>query len=200
MIQYYIGLMLASSATNDSGIAVIDKNNEVILLDKLFTMQDIQHFFDNFSSLKHSQISISLPTDNTLLVGKWRLMYKFYQTVGLGKHILNRNNWTQRFSTRGCDYFKTLAEKDIKINRYDIPLTREALHLSSCFKDRSPADSKALQSALRMTQGFETLPMNMLPMAQLEALVGAILSKRIVENIADEKPIFEFNGMPVFRK
>ena len=42
--------------------------------------------------------------------------------------------------------------------------------------------------------------MNMLPMAQLEALVGAILSKRIAENIADEKPIFEFNGMPVFRK
>ena len=50
MDYYFIGLMLASGANTDSGVAVIDRNSEIILLDKLFSMQDVQHFFDNFSS------------------------------------------------------------------------------------------------------------------------------------------------------
>ncbi len=52
MNHYFIGLMLASGSTAESGVAVLDQNNEIILLDKLFTMQDVEHFFENFSSLK----------------------------------------------------------------------------------------------------------------------------------------------------
>src|SRR5574344_711409 len=145
MKQYFIGLMLASSANTDSGLAIIDKNNEIIMLDKLFTMNDIQHFFENYSSLKESQICISLPCDNTLLDGKWRLMSKFYQTVGLNNHLLNTNNWTQRFSTRRCDFFAKLKDDGVSIDSYDLYLTRQALKLHSWFKDRSPADCKSLQ-------------------------------------------------------
>jgi hypothetical protein len=198
MKHYFIGLMLASSANTDSGVAVIDKNNEIILVDKLFTMQDVQHFFDNYSSLKDSEICISLPLDNSLLNGKWRILSKLYQPLSAKGDFVNTNNWIQRYSNRGSEYFNELVERGAGIKRFDLYLTRQALKLSSCFKERSPADCKSLQSGLRLKYGFSSLPSNMMPMAQLEAFVGAIRAKNIEENSQIE-PLFEFNGIPVIR-
>lgn len=200
MNHYFIGLMLSSGVNAESGVAVLDRNNEIILLDKLFTIQDIQYFFDNFSSLKNSQICISLPWDNSTLNGKWRVLSKLYQTIALGKNFQNVNNWAQRYSNRGSEYFNFLIQQGIKINYFELYLTRQALNLNSCFKERSPADCKALQSALRIKYGFNSLPANMMPMAYMEALVGAVLAKKISEeNEKTEKPLFEFNGIPVLR-
>ena len=203
MKHFFIGLMLASGANSESGLAVLNSNNEIILLDKLFTLQDIQHFFENFSSLKNSQICISLPFDNSMLNGKWRILSKLYQFVDLKGNFKNINNWTQRYSTRGCEYFTSLVEQGVNINRFELRLTREALNLNSYFKERSPADCKFLQNALRTQEEFSGLPSNMMPMSQLEAIVGAILAKRINQQLEKngkiETPIFEFNGIPVIR-
>lgn len=200
MNHYFIGLMLSSGANTDSGVAVLDRNNEIILVDKLFTMQDIQHFFDNFSSLKNSQICISLPWDNSMLNGKWRILSKLYQTLGLNEKLPNTNNWAQRYSNRGADYFNSLTNQGINLYRFELQLTRQALQLGSCFKERSPADCKTLQNGLKLKYGFNSLPSNMMPMAHLEALVGAILAKKINdEKEKNEKPLFEFNGIPVLR-
>lgn len=206
MNHYFIGLMLASGANSESGIAILDRNNEIILLDKLFSMQDVQHFFENYHSLKNSQICISLPWDNSMLNGKWRVLSKQYQMVGTNDNFKNIDNWTQRFSNRGSDYFSSLIEKGANISRFELYLTRQALGLGTCFKERSPADCKALQSALKIKYGFTSLLSNMMPMALLEALVGAVLAKKLndeVEGKTDlkllEKPLFEFNGLPVIR-
>lgn len=199
MNHYFIGLMLAAGANTDSGVAVVDRNNEIILIDKLFSMQDVQHFFDNFSSLKNSQICISLPWDNSMLNGKWRILSKPYQLVSSNANFQNTDNWTQRFSNRGSDYFNSLVEQGVQINRFELFLTRQALKLDSSFKERSPADCKALQNALRMKHGFN-LASNMMPMAHLEALVGAVLARNIDEQKElTQKPLFEFNGIPVIR-
>lgn len=198
MEHYFIGLALASGANTDTGVAVLDRNNEIIMVDKLFSMQDVQHFFDNFSSLKNSQVCISLPWDNSMLNGKWRILSKPYQLVMSSGKLQNKDNWTQRYSNRGVEYFNTLIERGVKINRFELYLTRQALGLNSCYKERSPSDCKMLQSALKTKYGFSTIPSNMMPMAQLEAIVGAILAKNISEE-KNKKPIFEFNGVPVIR-
>lgn len=202
MNHYFIGLMLASSANSESGVAIIDKNNEIITLDKLFSMQDIQLYLENFPSLKDSRICVSLPSDNSMLNGKWRIFSKLYQFVNSNTKIPNSNNWTQRYSNRGSDFFGTLYKKGINLARFELYLTRQSLNLNSCFKERSPADCKALQSALKLKCGFSTLPTNMMPMAQLEALTGAVLAKKLEDekgNCNIETPIFEFNGIPVIR-
>lgn len=203
MEQYFIGLMLSSSANLESGVAVLDRNNEIILLDKLFSMNDVQHFFENFSSLKNSRICVSLPWDNAMLNGRWRIFSKPYQLVTSCDKFPNIDNWTQRFSNRGAEYLNSLTERGINVNRFDLSLTRQALQLESCFKERSPADCKTLQNALKIKYGFTYLLSNMMPMAQLEALVGAILAKKISNQARTQEreiqPIFEFNGIPVVR-
>lgn len=200
MEHYFVGISLASGANVESGVAVLDKNNDIIFIDKMFTMHDVQHFLDNFSSLKNSRVCISLPYENMILNGKWRILSKPYQLLLSNDKIHNTDNWTQRYSNRGSDYFSSLVEKGIEINRFELNLTRQELGLNSCYKDRSPADCKALQSALKIKYGFASIPSNMMPMAQLEAIVGSLLAKNICEKEEVEiRPLFEFNGIPVVR-
>lgn len=176
-MRYFVGLSLAATSSVDTGVAIIDEFNRITFVDKLYRMNDIMYFFDNFSSTKDSEICISMAWDRTMLNGKWRILSKPYQLVSTNTHMPNQENWTQRYTTRGAEYFKTLAEKGANINRFELYLTRQSLHLNSCYKERSPADCKFLQQALKYEWGFEDIPVNMMPVAQLEAIVGAILAR-----------------------
>ena len=195
-MNYYIGLSLAASSSVDTGVAIIDDFNNLMYVDKLYTMNDVMHFFDNYPSKKKKKICVSLVWDRTMLNGKWRIFGKQYQLVATNPLMPNRDGWTQRYSTRGCEYFKSLVEKGIDITRFEIYLTRQSMNLNSCYKDRSPADCKYLQQMLRFEYGLE-LPLNMMPMSQLEAIVGAILARENTKNPANIKSISTFKDFNV---
>ena len=192
-MNYYIGLSLAASSGMDSGVAVLDEDNNLIL----YTMNDVMFFFDNYPSLKYSKVCVSLVWDRTMLNGKWRILGKPYQQVATNALIPNRDGWTHRYSNRGCEYFKSLIEeKGIEINRFELFLTRQSLHLNSCYKERSPADCKFIQQTLRFEWGLD-LPVNMMPMSQLEAIVGAILAKENSKHPENIKTVSHFRDMRV---
>ena len=196
-MNYYIGLSLAASSSMDSGVAVIDENNKIILIDKLYKMNDVIYFFENFSSLKNSKVCISVPPDKTMLEGKWRILSKPYQLVATNEKMPNRENWTQRHSNRGSEYINELINRGITVNRFDIYMTRQSLHLNSCYKDRSPADCKFLQQALKYEWGFSDIPSNMMPMSHCEAILGAILAKEYAHNPEKIEVIYNFKGVDV---
>lgn len=195
-MRYYIGLSLASGSSMDSGLAIFDESNTLIMVDKLYKINDIMYFFDNYPSTANSEICVSLAWDKTMLNGKWRVLSKPYQMVATNPHIPNQDNWTQRYATRGSDYFKSLTEKGAVVNRFELYLTRQNMHLNSCFKERSPADCKFLQQALTNEWGLD-LPVNMMPMSQLEAIVGAILAKENAKNPQNIKNIARFRDLNV---
>ena len=195
-MNYYVGLSLTAGSTLDSGLAILDEDYNLIMVDKLYKMSDVVFFFENFSSLKQSKICVSLPWDRTLLNGKWRILSKPYQLVSTNEHMPNIDNWTQRYSTRGCDFFNSLIEEGIEVNRFEIYLTRQSLHLNSCYRERTPADCKFLQQVLTNEWGID-LPVNMMPMSQLEAIVGAILAMENTKNPDNIKQLFTFRGQRV---
>ncbi len=196
-MEYYVGISMSMASTIETGIAVLDSFGKIILVDKEYTMKDIQFFLDNYSSLKQSHIAVSLPWDNSMLEGKWRILSKPYQMVRTNEHFLNRDNWTQRYSTRGCEYFRNLVANGIDICRFELYLTRQKLSLSSYFKERTPADCKFLQNALKTEYQFEDIPPNMMPMAQLEAIVGALIMRERANNPENIEKIFEFGNLDV---
>lgn len=195
-MKYYIGLSLSSGSSMDSGVVVMQENGDIILIDKLYKMNDVVFFFDNFSSLKNSEICISLPWDRTMLEGKWRVLSKPYQLVATNPNMPNQNNWTQRYAHRGCEYFSSLSEQGIPVTRFELYLTRQSMHLNSCFRERSPADCKFLQQVLTNEWGIN-LPANMMPMSALEAIIGAILAKENSKNPDNIKQLAEFRGLKV---
>ena len=196
MITHLVGLSLGPTSSVESGVAVRElASGKLIYLDKLFSMSDISLFFENYPSLKNSIICVSLPWDNTMLEGKWRVLSKPYQMIHTLGNFPNTDNWMQRFSTRGCDLLNNLQEKGGNIARFEVYLARQRLKLYSNYKERSSADCKFLQSVLRNEYGFEDLPTNMMPVAQLEAIVGTILAEESLKN--NTTSIFNFRGIEV---
>jgi hypothetical protein len=116
--------------------------------------------------------------------------------VSTNEHMPNRENWTQRYSTRSCEYFTSLIEKGIPVDRFELFMTRQTMHLNSCYKDRSPADCKFLQQMLRTEWNID-LPSNMMPMSQMEAIVGALLARESVENSDNIRSILTFKNFNV---
>lgn len=195
-MNYYAGLSLTAGSTLDTGLAVLDEDYNLIMVDKFYKMNDIIFFFENFSSLKQTKLCVSLPWDRTLLNGKWRILSKPYQQVSTNEHMRNIDNWTQRYSTRGCEFFNGLIEQGIDVSRFELYITRQSLHLNSCFRERTPADCKFLQQVLANEWGIN-LPANMMPMSQLEAIVGAILAMENTKNPSNIKQLFTFKGQRV---
>ena len=188
MIQYSVGMSLGPSSSVESGVAVREiATGKLIYVDKLFSMSDVQLFFDNYSSL---------PWDNTMMEGKWRVLSKPYQLIHENEdRFLNRDNWMQRFAPRGSELFMKLKEEGADISRFEVYLTRQKFNLYSNFKERSSADCKFLQSALKYEYNFDSLPANMMPVAQLEAIVGCLLGEEKLKNNTGK--IFEFRGLDV---
>lgn len=196
MITHAVGLSLGPTSSIESGVAVRELDSgKLIHLDKLFSMNDVNLFFENYPSVKNSIICVSLPWDNTMLEGKWRVLSKPYQMIHSHGNFLNTDNWMQRFSTRGSDLLLSLKEKGAEVIRFEVYLARQKLNLYSNFKERSSADCKFLQSVLRQEYGFDELPLNMLPVAQLEAIVGTIIAENKLKENTEK--IFEFKGLDV---
>lgn len=196
MITHAVGLSLGPTSSVESGVAVRElATGKLIHIDKLFSMNDVSLFFENYPSIKNSIICASLPWDNTMLEGKWRVLSKPYQMIHTLGNFPNTDNWMQRFSTRGCDLFNSLKEQGADICRFEVYLTRQKLNLYSNFKERSSADCKFLQLALKNEFGFEELPSNMMPVAQLEAIVGTILAAEKLKG--NTKNIFDFKDLDV---
>ena len=196
MITTAIGLSIAPNSSVESGVAVRElPSGRLIYLDKLFSVNDIELFFQNYNNLNNSIICISLPWDNSMLEGKWRVLSKPYQLINEHGHFINKDNWMQRFSPRGAELFTELKKGCNNVYRFEVYLSRQKLNLYSNLKEHSSADCKFLQSALKTDYGFEELPANMIPAAQLEAIIGTILCTKALNN--ETKKIFEFKGLDV---
>jgi len=194
--KFFIGLSLANSSNYDSGVAVLDENLNIILLDKLYSNEDIATFFKNFNSLTDSIIAVSLQKDNALLEGKWRIQSKNYKTIE--DFEINRDNWTNRLSKRCCDIFRELQEEGCDIFRYFNFQLRMRYNLSPHYPERTSLDCRSLQTSLKTGFGFKQLPENMLPASNLEGILGAMFARDVAKGTEINK-IFEFEGLDVLQ-
>ena len=195
----FVGISLGSQSSADTGVAILDKNLKIITLDKLYTIQDLTFFFDNFSSKKNAIFMISIADDSTMLNCKWKVLAKKFQNLNNNVDFPNRHDWMNRLTSRGAELFKEYKNKGADIFRYDIAELKKILGLYGIYKTRTPAECKYLQSALRVKFKMDDIMPNMLPASQLEAILGAILARQIYlgkENI-DYNEIYSFKELPV---
>lgn len=190
----FIGIALGGQSTTESAVAILDKNLKIITLDKLFSMSDIKYFLDNYAGKQNSIILISIPENEIMLNHKWKYTSRTYDLVNFDKKMINRDGWTNRFATRGSEYFKELSDKGIDIFRFDVDNMKKVFGNCFAFRDRTPIDCKALQDALRIKYNMRELPVNMLPVAQLEAILGAFLAQMIATN----NPEFEYKQIGTY--
>ncbi len=172
---YFVGVSLGNCSTSETGVAILDKNLNIITLDKLFSMEDVRFFFNHFVGKQNALFNIAMPENPLMLNAKWKLISRQYQLIQSNEMINQDSDWIKRYSHRGCDFFSELKKSGVDLFRFDIHELKASLGLSGVYKDRSPVDCKALQSALKYRFGVKDLPSNMLPVSQLEAILGAYL-------------------------
>ncbi|MBQ4646728.1 MAG: hypothetical protein IJB79_05210 [Candidatus Gastranaerophilales bacterium] len=196
--NYFIGLALSNSSSYDSSICVLDRNSNIVLLDKFYFAQDIDYFFESSPYVSKSAICATVPYDNKLLDGKWRIHSKNYQSLG-DYFKINKNDWTNRISKRCCDTFKKLKEQNINIIRADINQLRQAYGLCSHYLSRTSIDCKNLQTSLKLKYNFSEMPDNMLSASALEAIIAAMFAMENANNI-QTSTMFEIDEIPVLAR
>ena len=195
---FYAGISLSNSINYDSGIAILDKNRKIITLDKFYNTEDLDIFLSNYNSIKDTIFMVSIPSDSSMLDGKWRINSKNYQMLK-EKFEINKNNWINRLSSRGLDIIKKYKDMGIKIFRYDIAQLRLAYDLNPTYQMRSSLDCKSVQTALRLKYDFKELPENMLPASNFEAILGAMFGYDIVSG-ADFSHVSDIDDVEVLYK
>lgn len=196
--NYFIGLALSNSSSYDSSICVLDRNSNIILLDKFYFAADIDFFFENSPYISKSAICVSVPFDNKLLDGKWRIHSKNYKALG-DNFKINKNDWTNRISKRCSDTFKKIKEQNIPIIRANINQLRQSYGICPHYLSRTSIDCKNLQTSLKLKFNFQEMPDNMLSASALEAIILAMFSMDYVNNIKTNK-IFEIDEIPVLTR
>lgn len=194
----FIGISLSGLITIESAVAVLDRNLNIIMLDKMFSISDIKYFLENFAGKDNAVIMVSIPENEIMLGSKWKYNSRTYDLVNFDKKMINRDDWTNRFSSRGSEYFKELKDKGTDIFRFDIENMKKIYGNCYAYRERSPIDCKALQDTLRIKYQMHDLPVNMMPVAQLEAILGAILAQMtVVKNDFECKKLGDFEGMEI---
>lgn len=190
----FIGISLSGLSTIESAVAVLDKNLHVVMLDKLFSMNDVKYFLDNWAGKQNAIIMVSIPENEVMLNHKWKYNSRTYDLVNFDKQMINKDDWTNRFSSRGSEYFQNLKEEGYDIFRFDVNNMKKVFGNCYAFRERTPIDCKSLQDTLRMKYNMRELPVNMLPVAQLEAILGAFLGQMI----ATDNKEFEYKQIGLY--
>ncbi len=196
--NFFIGLSLSNSSNYDSSICVMDRNSKIILIDKFYFASDIDYFFKNSPYVTNSIVCSTIPYDNKLLDGKWRIHSKNYQILS-DKFKVNRNNWTNRILIRCQETFNYLVDRNIKVVRADINQLRQAYGLFAHYQLRTSADCKNLQIMLKMKFGFNQIMENMLPASSLEAIIASMFALDLA-NGAETSKAFEIEGIDVLTR
>ncbi len=196
--NFFIGLSLSNSSNYDSSVCVLDKNSRIILLDKFYFTQDIELFFNNSPYVHNSIVCVSVPYDNSLLDGKWRIHSKNYKMLG-DYFKINRQKWTKRLSNRLCEFLLNLKEEGLNVFRCDVNQLRRGYGLCANYLARTSLDCKDLQTSLRIKFNFDELPENMLAASSLEAIICAMFAKYV--SFGGQAPeLYEFDGIKVLSK
>lgn len=197
--HFFIGIALANTSTVDTGVAILDENNNLSLLDKLYSMDDVKFFIETLVGKKDSIFLISLPHSSLMLNAKWKVVSKQYQQIQSSPIAINRDDWMDRYSARGSEFFLKLRdEENLAVFRAELGELKKSFGLNTQFKERTPADCKFLQNTLKIKLGIK-MPTNMLPAAQIEAIYLAYAAKILAhgELGEDYKILYNYKGLDV---
>jgi len=182
----FVGISLTSSSQSETGIAVLDRNLNLIRVDKIFAINDLEPYLKNLAPADSLVICVDLPKNITAASGKWRQESKNVNFFRARKNLDSDFEWAERFSDRGTDFCKTLGEMNIDVYRYYGYFTKNILKLNPPYKSRSPVACKALQMNIQNYLKIECIPTNLIAISGLDAIIGAYTAWKIATSEEDD--------------
>lgn len=197
---YYIGLSISHAATEETGIAVLDNELNLLRLDKIYRLNDIKFFLDNFCGKNGAVIAADIPVNQMFLIGKWRQEAKHYKSMTIGTSYKSDQQWSKRQSTRGSELCTGLKEDGYNVIRYNYVYSKQVMGLSTPLQENTPMACKYLQDMFKEKLAIKNIPTNMMPLSSLKAVVGAYIAWMIQNGVENEdyRRINTFGDLPVY--
>lgn len=198
--SYFIGISIAHAATEETGIAVLDNDLNLLRLDKIYRLNDIKFFLENFTGKNGAVIAADIPPNQMFLIGKWRQEAKHYQSFSVGTSYNSDQQWSKRQSTRGTELCTKLTEDGYRVIRYNYAYSKQAMGLATPLQESTPMACKYLQDMLKEKLGITGVPTNMMPLSSLKAVIGAYIAWETQNGVENEdfRKINTFGELPVY--
>ena len=175
----YIGITIGETSACDSGICVLNKDNEIIRIDKAYTIDELKDCIKRIAGKNNSVICVDMPEYYEMLEGRWRIINKQIIPFNLNEEYKGKDNWNSRYSDRGSEFYRKLLAEEYHVYRYCSNYTKTILELHPYMKERTPAGCKFLQSQIKEKLCIKNFPPNMVPMSVLDGILGAYIAKVI---------------------
>ena len=133
------------------GIVADEAVGKAVAVYPIINKDDVKFFIETLVGKKDSIFLVSLPHSSLMLNAKWKVVSKQYQQIQSSPIAINRDNWMDRYSARGSEYFLKLRdEENLAIFRAELGELKKSFGLNTQFKERTPADCKFLQNTLKI--------------------------------------------------
>lgn len=164
----FVGIDLAPMDTLETGVATIDRQRNLVWMDKYDLDREIFHYLDSLGAKSRVIIALDLPKSLSF-ESKWR-----QQEVKM--HPLRVENQRERFAPRAAEFYRRLTAKGYFVVNFLVPQAKMRYGMQIPFRSRSPLGCRALQAALRQTLKIKNVPTNLAPSSVLDATIGAYVA------------------------
>jgi hypothetical protein len=163
---------LAPNEQLETGFSAIDRERQIIRMDKLYQDKDIINTILNLGPPSGTVVVVDMPKSLSI-PGRWAQeeikMHAFRLRRPSGQEI-------NRFEERGVRLYEALKDMGFLVFLYFNYWTRVNYDMLIPFRSRSPQGCRALQTAIEHQLNVKNLPNNLAPSSVLESLVGAYAS------------------------
>jgi len=169
----FVGVSLGESGSVETGIAIIDREKNLLRVDKSYNLSELKTNLASIAPLESIVACVGMPRNMMMLNGKWRIESKQTRSFKLGNFESSKHSWTQRFSDRGSELCKTFQEEGMEVFRYNCDYTKNTLQINPPYRSRTPAACKYLQMIIDNRLNISGLPSNLIPLPAMNAIIGA---------------------------
>ncbi|MEI7474668.1 MAG: hypothetical protein WCK67_07795 [bacterium] len=195
----FIGISLSPLATADSGIAVMDKDLNILRIDKFYNIEDFTQYLSCFGPCDSSVFCIDLPKNIAIVNGKWRYESRYTKMFKLRDHGENKFVWAERFSDRGADFCDMLKGEGLDVYRHYSYFTKNSLDLLPPFKARTPSAGRYLQMTIEDKLNIKGIPPSFLALSGLDAVIAAYAAWKSVNTEENKgfKILGDYKEIPI---
>ena len=182
----FVGVSLAESGSVETGIAIIDRDLNLLRVDKSYNLSELKSNLSSIAPAESIVACVGMPRNMMMLNGKWRIESKLTRSFKLGNFESSKYSWTQRFSDRGSELCKDFREEGMEVFRYNCDYTKNTLQINAPYRSRSPAACKYLQMIIEKRLNISGLPSNLIPLPAMNAIIGAYTAWKMATDVENE--------------
>lgn len=196
---YFVGISVSPNPGIETGIAIIDRDLNLIRVDKLYNLNELAPYIMNVGPATNIVACVDLPKNLTMLNGKWKIQARYNRIFKINKGEIGDFSWAQRFSDRGTEICSLLNTHGIDTYRYYSYFTKNMLHLNGPYKSRSPEACKHLQMSIQNILNVKGVPQNLIPLSGLDAIIGAYTARKasLEQENQECKCVGTFKDIPI---